>query len=105
MSANNDAPNETLKETLKEVFGVDLPISGGFGQSVDDPIILDVDSDGVALEYAIIDYIQQMGMKKYWVEKQEVKFVGERKIDKVSIVLEEDQENYRNYYFDITRFY
>lgn len=30
----------TLKELLKEDFELELPISGGFGNSIDNPIII-----------------------------------------------------------------
>jgi hypothetical protein len=30
----------TLKDLLKNDFGADLPISGGFGNSIDNPIII-----------------------------------------------------------------
>jgi hypothetical protein len=29
-----------LKELIEQDFGIDLPISGGFGNSINDPIII-----------------------------------------------------------------
>ncbi len=94
-----------LKEVLKGYFDVDLPISGGNGQSIDDPIIIDVEKNGVKIEYQIIDLIHTIGGKSWTLERQELKPLGDRMIDILSIVLEDDPDHYRNYYFDITATY
>ncbi|MBP9864218.1 hypothetical protein KBC54_02090 [Patescibacteria group bacterium] len=94
---------ESLHNVFKRVFDLDLPISGGDGQSVEDPIIIDADEGPVALEYQIIELIHQLGGKKYTFEGQSLISRGDRKIDKLSIVLDEDQEHIRSYYFDITK--
>lgn len=94
---------QNLQSTLQKFFHVSLPISGGDGQSIDDPIIINAGENPVPLEYQIIDYINQMGNKTWMMEKQELIKKDGRSIDKVSIVLEDDPRNYHNYYFDITQ--
>lgn len=94
-----------LQSAITIYFGVKLPISGGFGQNIDDPIVIDVNEDGVHIEYQIIGFIQQLGGKSWKTAKQELLQKGDHWIDKVSIVLDEDPEHYHSYYFDITKFY
>lgn len=94
-----------LKKTLKQIFDVDLPISGGSGQNIDDLIVIEVEKDGVKIEYQIIGFIQQLGGKSWKMEKQELIPKDGRWIDKISIVLDDDLDHYHNFYFDITRFY
>lgn len=93
----------SVKESIKKFFDVDLPISGGDGQSIDDPIIIYCDGNPAPMEYRIIGYIQELGNKAWSVGKQELIKQEGKSIDKVSIVLEDDPENYHNYYFDITQ--
>ncbi len=95
---------KTLQETIKQFFNVNLPISGGDGQSVDTPIIIHSTENPVPMEYKIIGFIQELGNKTWRMEKQELINLDGKNIDKVSIVLYGDTDNYRNYYFDITQF-
>ena len=97
--------SRNLRETIYVFFWVDLSISGGNGQSIDDPILIDVAEDWVSLEYKIIGFIQQLGNKIWRMEKQELIKKGNKYIDKISIVLDDDQTHYHNYYFDITKTY
>lgn len=95
---------KTLKEILDKTYKVNLPISGGFGQSIDDLIIIEVDDlQGVSVEYTVVDLIQQLGMKEYRLVKQELIVKGDKRIDKLQIQLADEPKNVRNYYFDITR--
>lgn len=94
-----------LKKTLKQIFDVDLPISGGSGQNIDDPIVIEVENDGVKIEYQIIGFIQKLGGKSWKMAKTELIPKDGRWIDKISIVLDDDPDHYHNFYFDITRFY
>ena len=95
--------SSSLKEVFQKVFHVDLPISGGNGQSIDDPIVIEAEKDCVALENQIIGFIKQLGGKTFKIEKQELISKEDCRIDKISIVLVDDPENYHNYYFDITK--
>lgn len=96
-----------LKVWIKTVSGEDLPISGGTGQSIEDPIVINVDKgeDGVAIEYRVIRFIHQFSGETWRLKKQALMQRGDKYIDKMSIVSGSDQENYINYYFDITQFY
>ncbi len=94
-----------IKEMIASIFHVDLPISGGNGQNVDDPIVIEAEKNGIDIENQIIGYIQQLGGKTWKKEKQELISKEDRWIDKISIVLADDPEHYHNYYFDITKSY
>ena len=94
---------ESLREIFIKVFDLDLPISGGQGQSVEDPIVIDLEKDGVALEYKIIQLIHELGGKKYKIERQELINQGNRQIDKISVILDDEPYGVRNFYFDITK--
>jgi hypothetical protein len=66
--------NESVKDTIKRFFGVDLPISGGHSNSIEDAIVIHTKNsgEGVALEYQILKYIHLLGEKTWKVEKQQV---------------------------------
>lgn len=119
---------ENLRELFNKVFDVDLPISGGFGQSIDDPIVIHTDNStvGVKIEYQIIGFLQELAGKTWRRSQQTLIRTGEKSFDKVSILLEEplvpcfmmdnvspsDKESVamdiapmqQDYYFDITEF-
>lgn len=95
----------SLKEIIHHFFWIDLPISGWKGQSIEDPIVIDVIWNWVHIEYQVIDFIQQLGRKTWHTGKQEVIIQKDKTIDKVSIILDDDPDNYHNYYFDISKFY
>ena len=99
-----------VREMLKEDFGVDLPIKGGFGNSIDNPVILIKEgqlNDYVAVEYSYLKYIG-FGRRITWETLgQELITHGDRKIDKIKIKTRQPTETglitqVENYYFDIT---
>lgn len=119
---------ENLRELFKKVFDVDLPISGGFGQSIDDPIVVHADNStvGVKMEYQIIGFLQELAGNAWHRGEQTLIRMGGKSFDKVSISLEDpivpcfmsdkmspsDKESVamdiapmqQDYYFDITEF-
>lgn len=94
---------ESLKDTIVKSFGVELPISGGDGQSVDDPIVIDAEKDAVSIEYKIIQFIHALGHKNYQIESQSLIGQAGKKIDKISVVLADEPKQTRSFYFDITK--
>lgn len=98
-----------LKDLLKLDFGVDLPISGGFGNSVDNAIIIhrtDL-NDYVQTEYFILNCLGKGRCIEWKGVGQELLFHNHRKIDKIKIETIETTRNeiitqIENYYFDIT---
>lgn len=94
---------ETLREIFRRVFGLDLAISGGEGRSVHDPIVIDLDNDGVALEYQVLQLLQQLDGKKYHVTSQSLIVQGERRIDKITVSDNTEPKDIRCFYFDITK--
>lgn len=99
----------TLKGLLEKDFGVELPISGGFGNSIDNPIIIHKVgmNDYVGTEYFILKCLGT-GRRIEWKKlKQELITHNNKKIDKIKIETRQVTESeiitqIENYYFDIT---
>ena len=99
----------TLKDLLEQDFGRPLPISGGDGNSIDNPIIIHKTpmNDYVGVEYYIL---KCLGIGR----RIKLKMLGQmllehdgKKIDQIKIETEELTETQvittvENYYFDIT---
>lgn len=93
----------SVREQIKKDFGVDLPISGGTGSSVDDPVIIDPKhKDWSDVEYSFIKYVNQaLGRSWKLVEQTRIEYNG-RNIDQLKLEIDGDDKNYCNYYFDVT---
>ena len=99
----------TLKELLKKDFDADLEISGGFGNSIDNCIIIHktYKNDHVAIEYYILECLG-IGRGIEWKRiEQSLLNDKNRMIDKLKIETTQltDTEiitQIENYYFDIT---
>ena len=99
----------TLKELIKLDFEVDLPISGGFGNSLTTPIIIHKSgiNDYVAIETFILKCLG-IGRQIDWkILNQELLHSDEAQVDKIKIETIELTENesitqIENYYFDIS---
>lgn len=98
-----------LKELLLRDFGKDLKISGGTGNSVDDPIIIEVesphDASWIEMEVASCIYVR-LGWHWRAVERTKLE-EGGKHIEKLSCevkYIEGDQlvTETRNFYFDLT---
>lgn len=102
----------TLKELLKKDFDADLEISGGFGNSIDNCIIIHKThkNDHVAIEYYILECLG-IGRGIEWKRiEQSLLNDKNRMIDKLKIETTQltDTEiitQIENYYFDITECY
>ncbi len=98
-----------LKNLLLKDFGVDLPISGGFGNSIDNPIIIHRKgiNDYVGTENTVLKFVGAGRGVKWESIGQELLTHNGRKIDKIKIKTEEITKDeiisqVENYYFDIT---
>ena len=97
-----------FKDDVKKYFGVDLPISGGMGISIENAFIINTDDscEGIGMERKILNYLfQLMGGKDWKLIKQELVSKENKKYDKLKILWKDDPSNYHNYYFDITQFF
>lgn len=102
----------TLKELLKKDFKVELPISGGFGNSIENAIIIhrtDL-NDYVQTEYFILNCLGKGRGIEWKLIRQELKTYDNKKIDKIKIetkqvTAREIITQIENYYFDITDCY
>ena len=93
-----------IQKNIKEKTGVWLPISGGDGQSQDNPVII-----GSLAKLMIIDiendYISCWLDDGMWKKTQQsLVFDGDRKLDKIEIwhISENHEESEHVFWFDIT---
>jgi hypothetical protein len=98
-----------IKNLLLKDFGVNLPISGGLGNSIDNPIIIHREglNDYVGTEYTVLKFVGQSRGVKWEKTGQELISYNGRRIDQIKIKTEvtTDEEiitQEENYYFDIT---
>ncbi len=84
-----------------------VPISGGMGQSIDDPIIIEEQDrlKYVKIEYFILDFLAEMRETEYKLESQEVLENDGRIIDCLSITWKDKGSGLYSFYFDITAGY
>ncbi len=101
-----------LKQLLKDDFKIDFPISGGMGNSRDNPIIIhrQVPNDYTSVEYGILRCLGKGRGIEWKVIQQSLLSHNGRKLDQLKIETKETTENevitqIENYYFDITECY
>ncbi|MGF7214744.1 hypothetical protein GGR92_000884 [Spirosoma lacussanchae] len=98
-----------LRELLIYDFGVDFPIYGGNGNSIDNPIVIErtLINDYVGTEYAILKYLG-IGRGIEWKTiGQQLLGHNDKLIDKIKIETKEITPTQiitqvENYYFDIS---
>ena len=100
----------TLKDLLKSDFGVELPISGGFGNSIVNAIIIHRSgiNDYVGTEHFILKCLGEGRGIEWKVLGQELLRHNDQQIDKIKIETKQTKEleiitQIENYYFDITQ--
>ena len=99
----------TLKELLRKDFGIDLPISGGYGQSIEDPIIIQRSgiNDYVGTENYILKCLG-IGRGIDWnligqtLLKHNERYIDQMKIEARKLTDLEIITTIENYYFDVT---
>jgi hypothetical protein len=103
--------NLNLRELLKQDFGMDFPITGGTGNSIDNPIVFertDSNYDYVGYEYSILKCLG-IGRRITWkVISQSLLCHNGKDIDKVKIETKETTATQiitqiENFYFDVTQ--
>jgi len=99
----------SLKKLIFKDFGLNLPISGGTGNSIEQPIIIDIDGrrDYTSIEYSVLNCIGIGRRIKWKILMQELIGHQGKMIDKIKIETTELTETeiitqIENYYFDIT---
>lgn len=104
-----DTSDINLRAMLKADFGVDLPISGGTGNSRDAAVIIhyQVPNDYVAVEYTVLRCLG-IGRRVEWklLEQVLIEHNG-KKLDQMKIETTETTDveiikQIESYYFDVT---
>jgi hypothetical protein len=107
--ATEDTSDINLRAMLKADFGIDLPISGGTGNSRDAPVVIHyrVPNDYVAVEHTVLNCLG-MGRRVEWKLLQQalIEHNG-RKLDQMKIETKKTTDTeiltqIENYYFDVT---
>jgi hypothetical protein len=94
----------SIRQDILEHTGVEVPISGGMGQSEDDPIVID-DTDAsrsAHWEHQVVGFIARMRGVGYTFERSELFTKGNRTLERFKVSWEGDEDNYHNFYFDVT---
>ena len=98
----------SVRQMLKRDFGVDLPIAGGIGNSINDPVIIESQAGGYRqVENDYLKYVCTGRRVKWELVQRDRVDSGERSIEKVKIKTQETTSEeiitqVENYYFDIT---
>jgi len=108
---NNQTQQPSLKEIIFEVFGVNLPIKGGMGNSLENAVIIERTfpmNDYVSTAHEVVNFIAKGRALHSWsTVKQQLLFENEKVYDKLDINVVMNQngnlfQQTENYYFDIT---
>lgn len=86
------------------------PIQLGYGKFIFDPIAIDIidETNYIRQEYKILNIIGQARMVQWEVVSQTLHFKGDRKIDQITIAVEnlfDDEITMEDYFFDVTECY
>ena len=95
---------ERVRNDCLELKGVNIPISGGSGFSRDDPIVIeDTDPSRSAYwEHQVVGFIYSMRGEGWKFEKATIENRDGKRIEQFKFSREGDDENYYNYYFDVS---
>jgi len=107
--APEDISDINLRAMLKEDFGIDLPISGGTGNSRDRPVVIQyrVPNDYVAVEHTVLRCLGIGRRVKWKLLQQALIEHNGRKLDQMKIETERTTDTQvitqiENYYFDVS---
>jgi hypothetical protein len=91
-----------INELINNQEGL-LPISGGIGNSINNPIIINAGTaDYVSVEYEVLARIFKLFGKKWEIAKQELMEKDGRSYDKFGIIFNGESGVLHNHYFDVT---
>lgn len=96
----------TLKEMLQRDFGIDLPISGGTGNSKNNPIIVEETQNPVDIEYVVLNFLG-IGRNIEWkaLGQEFFNYNGKRidkiKIEVIQVTDSQHIKTIENYYFQL----
>jgi hypothetical protein len=99
----------SLRKLINEDFGIDLPIKGSTGNSIEHPVIIEwsPNDDFVSVEFAYLRCIgMARGIEWKFISQKQLNH-NDRKLDRLTIKTREFGKSeiitqQENYYFDIT---
>lgn len=98
-----------IRDIVKYRYGIDLPIHGGSGRDIDDPIFLEITKDNniIAIEKAVLICLGVINDYDWQPISQTLHLVDNKKVDQIDIQIFEDNDLYsyriEKYYFEITK--
>lgn len=97
-------PVKNLKEIIRVTFGVDISISGGYGQCIEDPIVIEAQNiSEISTAHSVLEYIYRLNNKQFNIVREVfVRWNGKR-INKIRVELFGDSGHYHDYYFDVSK--
>ena len=102
-------PSEHLKDLIKIDRGITLPIKGGTGISLEDPIVIENSEEYscVNVEYELLDYFGKVRGIEWRLLEQKLISHGKKRIDIMKIETKQFTEEgviikIEDYYFDIS---
>ena len=96
----------SLKEAIRIKSGIDLPISGGYGRSIEEAIVIEIkdDFEAVRLEYEVMDFIFSLaGIDEAEMIEQRMIHQDEKYYDELHYLLSDGSE--ASYFFDFSMAY
>lgn len=97
----------SARQLLFQNFGVELPIAGGVGNSIENAVVIqyEIPNNYVSMEYLYLKYIG-FGRGISWKTIRQEYFERDGKhYDKITIEVtpsEKEEPHHENFYFDIT---
>ena len=102
-------PNMSAKDFIKELFNIDMPIAGGYGENKQNAVkmLYEFPNDFINTEYLYLQCISKAMEKSYKVEGQELLHEGGYTYDKIQIETTYKKDGktivqLEDWYFDIT---
>lgn len=96
----------SIQNILKTTFNLDLPISGGDGHSISEPIIVGFDPNQyyIDMEYDILRFLFIWRGVKWRRISQKLHLPDKRKIDEITVEIQDAPNNFFNetYFFDVS---
>lgn len=97
-----------IGDIIREKYGINLPIRGGSGREIEDPIVLELTDENniIGIKYAVLIIIGVINDFDWKPIGQTLHLLDNKKVDQIDIQIsdENDSESFRieEFYFEIT---
>lgn len=97
-----------IRDIVKEEYGIDLPIHGGQGKDIEDPIVVELTEKNniIGIEYTVLIFLGVINDYDWQPISQTLHLLDNKKVDQIDIQISDDNdpESFRieKIYFEIT---